>query len=160
MMNLSEVKMGNDKMKPEAGRKRFSLSLRQKRYWGALAAAFVLGLLMAVFLETTQPVGGAEAKFTDLFSSSAIGTKTALISVAIYGIFAPLILYFQHIGMDEQEERAYLLANTASWYFIIVVTPIWWILSRADILPPIQVDIMVISSLAINFIVWGWKKFF
>lgn len=160
MTNLSEADMSDEKVKHDQRRLRVSLSLRQKRYWGAMVAAFVLGLLMAVFLEMTQTVGSAEPKFSDLFSSSAITASTAMIGLAIYGIFAPLILYLQHKGMDEQEERAYLLANTASWYFIIIVAPIWWILSRADMLPPIQLDIMVFSSLAINFSVWAWKKFF
>ena len=159
MMNLQEATMGDGQPKNDRGASKFSLSRRQKQYWGSLVAAAALGLLMGWFLDSTDAPGKDSKDIFDL--SLAIISKSSAISIsALYLISFIIIFTLYHKGMDEQEERAYLIANTASWYFVILSAPIWWILSRSGIAPPIEPMTIATVSFVINISVWAWKKFF
>jgi hypothetical protein len=158
MMNLQEATMGDDPPKNDRGTPKFSLSRRQKQYWGSLAVAAVFGLLTGWFLDSTISLGKDSAHLFDI-SSSIISKNLAIFGSIIYITSFVVIFTLYHKGMDEQEERAYLIANTASWYFIILAIPIWWILSRADIIPPIDGIAIATASFIINLLVWAWKKF-
>jgi hypothetical protein len=158
MMNLQEAGMGDGQPKNDRSASKFSLSRRQKQYWGSLAVAAVLGLLMGWFLDSTGSFGKDSGNIFDI-SSSIIPENLAIFGSALYLISFAIIYTLYHKGMDEQEERAYLIANTASWYFLILAIPIWWVLDRADIAPPIDGITIAIVSFVINISVWAWKKF-
>lgn len=158
MMNLQEATMGDGQPKNDRSAAKFSLSRRQKQYWGSLAVAAVLGLLMGWFLDSTGSLEKDSGNIFDI-SSSIIPNNIAIIGSVLYFISFVIIFTLYHKGMDEQEERAYLIANTASWYFIILAIPIWWILDRANITPPIDGIAIATASFGINLSVWAWKKF-
>lgn len=158
MMNLQEATMSEGQPKNDRGTSKFSLSRRQKQYWGAMAVAAMFGLFTGWFLDSTGSLGKYSGHVFDI-SSSIIPENLAIFGSALYLISFVIIFTLYHKGMDEQEERAYLIANTASWYFIILAIPIWWILDRANITPPIDGINIAIASFVVNLSVWAWKKF-
>jgi hypothetical protein len=158
MMNLQEATMGESEPKKDRSAPKFSLSRRQKQYWGSLIISGMVGVVMALFLKSTNSLGTDTGQMID-FASSTISKSSAIIGSALYIISFITIFTLYHKGMDEQEERAYLIANTASWYFIIMAIPIWWILSRGDIAPPIDGMAIATASFIVNISVWLWKKF-
>jgi hypothetical protein len=159
MMNLQGATMGDDQPKKDRGVSKFPLSRRQKQYWGSLVISSLLGLLMGFFLNSTNSTVADNGQIFD-FSSSVMSKSSAILGSIIYIISFFTIFTLYHKGMDEQEERAYLIANTASWYFIILTIPIWWFLSRANIAPPFDGITIAVASFVINISVWAWKKFF
>lgn len=149
--------MSDSKTGPARGR--WTLTTRQKRYWGAMLIAFVLGLVTVWFLDSAQPAGSEPRQVSDLFTNVQLSARAAIIASLAFFALSAACLYLQHKGMDEQEERAYLIACTASWYVIIAAFPIWWLLSRAALIPPVQFHFILIASLIVNLTVWAWKKF-
>jgi hypothetical protein len=158
MMNLQEATMGESEPKKDRGASKFSLSRRQKQYWGSFAVSAILGLAMIWFMISTGLLD-KDSKHAFDFTSSLISKTSAVIGAVIFVLFEIIVIILYHKGMDEQEERAILIANTATWYFLIIAIPAWWLLSRASILPPFDGLTVAISSLIINLSVWLWKKF-
>jgi hypothetical protein len=157
MMNSQEATMGDGQPKKDRGASKFPFSRRQKQYWGAWAAAFAFGLLTPWFLESA---GMLEPGDVFDLSSSKISNNAAIFGSIIYSISLIIIGVLYHKGMDEQEERAYLIANTASWYFLMLAIPVWWLFDKANIAPQIDGIAIATASLFVNLLVWVWKKFF
>ncbi len=156
MMNLQEATMGEGQPKNDRGTSKFSLSRRQKQYWGAWAASTTFGILTAAFFISSGIIGSGQ--FLN-FSSSEISKNAAIIGSLMYSASLMIVCILYHKGMDEQEERAYLIANTASWYFLMLAIPVWWLLDKANIARPIDGITIAIASLFVNLAVWVWKKF-
>ena len=158
-MSLVEAKMDNGQPKNDRGASKFSLSRRQKLYWSSLILSALLGLAMAWFMKSTDMIAADYWHQFD-FLKPVISKNSAITGAIIYFISILLIYILYHKGMDEQEERAYLIANTASWYFLLAAVPIWWLFSRAGIAPQIDGLDIATAALTINIAVWAWKKFF
>ena len=158
MMSLVEAKMDDGQPKNDRGASKFSLSRRQKLYWSSLILSALLGLVIAWFMQSTEMIG-AESRHPFDFLSQTISKNSAIVSAIIYTISMIAVFTLYHKGVDEQEERAYLIANTASWYFLLAAVPIWWLLSRADIAPSIDGMAIAMASFIVNLAVWAWKKF-
>lgn len=145
--------------KSGSARGRLALTMRQKRYWGAMLLAFLFGLATVWFLDSVQPTGSEPGQLSDLFVNAQPSARTAIIASLAFFALSAIGLFLQHLGMDEQEERAYLIACTAGWYVIITAFPIWWLLSRAALVPPVQFHLILIAALVVNVLIWAWKKF-
>ena len=157
-MSLVEAKMDDGQPKNDRGASKFSLSRRQKLYWSSFIVSATLGLAMSWFMHSTG-ILGINSKHPFDFLSSKISKNIAVTGSIIYFISMITVCILYHKGMDEQEERAYLIANTASWYFLLAAVPIWWLLSRADIAPSIDGMAIAMASFIVNLAVWAWKKF-
>jgi hypothetical protein len=155
---LQEATMGESKPKKDRSAPKFSLSRRQKQYWGAWAASAIFGLATAWFMASTGLIG-ENSKHPFDFSSSTISNNTAIIGSIIYSASMIIVCALYHRGMDEQEEMAYLVANTASWYFLMLAVPVWWLFDKANIAPQIDGIAIAVASLFVNVSVWVWKKF-
>ena len=68
-----------------------------------------------------------------------------------------MIIY--HRAIDDHEERAWLWASMAGWYAFIFPAPVWWVLHRAGMAPPVDAMILFVFSLVANCIVYLWLKF-
>src|SRR3546814_4669555 len=54
----------------------------------------------------------------------------------LLGLAVSMILY--HRAIDDHEERAWLWASLAGWYSFVFPAPVWWMLHRADLAPPVR----------------------
>jgi cytochrome bd-type quinol oxidase subunit 2 len=146
-----EAKMGEGQPKKDRSTSKFSR--RQKLYWSSFIAAAIFGIAMAWFLETT----GGYITHTELFDFSkiTIPKNYAIIGSVMHLLAMTIISFLYHKGMDEQEERSYLIANNFSWYFLLAAVPIWGLLSQADIASPTDGITIAITSLFINIAVWA-----
>lgn len=160
MTNVTEASMGDEKLKPDQRRHRVTLSRRQKQYWGSFIIAALFGVLSGIYLSSVTPSKSSDLNIIDALSQAQISPSSAIIGSVIFALMLISVIVLQHKGMDEQEERAFLIANTVSWYFILIAIPIWWLLNHANLIMPEHGFIIFIFSLVINLAIWVWKKFF
>ncbi len=73
------------------------------------------------------------------------------------GLGAAMVLYNRSI--DDHERRAHHLGAVAGFYAFIVPCPVWWVLARADLAPPVDAMPLVALSMTANAIVYLWFKF-
>lgn len=136
--------------------KRVPLSPRQRRYWRALGLSAVVGGIVGGWLVVDQPEGRSAfelARTGSLSACFAIGAS-ALWTI---GLAVSCILY--HRAIDDHEERAWLWAGLAGWYAFVFSAPVWWVLHRAALAPPVDAMILFILSMIVNAIVYLWFKF-
>jgi hypothetical protein len=142
----------------EAGttKSRRPLTPRQRRYRFALGFAGVLGGIIGAWMAADQPAGSNSfwmAFSGPLSPGFAIGSSLAW----ILGLTISIILY--HRAIDDHEERAWLWAGLAGWYAFVFPAPLWWVLHRADLAPPVDAMLLFLFSMAVNAIVWMWLKY-
>lgn len=140
----------------EAAKTKRPLSPRRKRYRLALGLAAVVGGIVGGWQVADQPVGrsGAELAFNGSLSPTfAIGASL----LWTVGLAIAMLIY--HRAVDDHEERAWLWASTAGWYAVIFPAPVWWVLHRASLAPPVDAMALFILSMVANGIVWLWLKF-
>lgn len=132
------------------------LSPRQRRYWLALGLSGVVGGIIGVWLVLDQPMDrGAIDRFSSGALSPGFAIGASLLWVA--GLTICMILY--HRAIDDHEERAWLWAGLAGWYAFVFPAPVWWVLHRADLTPPVDVMALFLLSLVTNAAVYLWLKF-
>ena len=132
------------------------LSPRRQRYWAAVVLATTTGFAGGMLLLRGRPEGGGPVELLGngpLSASFAIGA--AILWVA--GMAICSILY--HRSVDDHEGQAWLRAGLAGWYAFAFATPAWWLLHRADLLPPVDAMLLFAGSLIVNTIVYLWFKF-
>ncbi|WP_428627210.1 hypothetical protein [Sphingopyxis sp.] len=131
-------------------------SPRQRRYRFALGFAAVVGGIVGGWMVADQPAGrdGLEMAFNGSLSTSfAMGASLFW----ILGLAISMTIY--HRAIDDHEERAWLWAGLIGWYAFIVPAPVWWVLHRADLAPPVDAMLLFLVSMVVNAIVWAWLKF-
>ncbi len=133
-----------------------ALSPRQKRYRFSLGFAAVIGAIAGVWLSADQPAdrGAFEMAFTGSLSTGfAIGASL----IWVVGLLISLAVY--HRAIDDHEERAWLWAGLAGWYAFVFPAPVWWVLHRASLTPPVDAMQLFVFSMLVNAVVWLWLKF-
>ncbi|WP_245798713.1 hypothetical protein [Sphingopyxis flava] len=133
-----------------------ALSPRQHRYWSALGLSAIIGGIIGGWMVLDQETGRDAA---DLFGSGALSPSFALGASLLWagGLAVGMILY--HRAIDDHEERAWLWAGLAGWYAFIFPAPVWWVLHRAALAPPVDVMPLFLVSLLVNGAVYLWLKF-
>ncbi|GAO78991.1 MULTISPECIES: hypothetical protein [unclassified Sphingopyxis] len=140
----------------DVSKPRRRMSPRQKRYWTSLGLAAVIGGIVGGWMVADQ--ADAPHSAATLFSGAltpgfAIGASLAW----AIGLAICMIIY--HRAIDDHEERAWLWASMAGWYAFIFPAPVWWVLHRAGMAPPVDAMILFVFSLVANCIVYLWLKF-
>lgn len=131
-------------------------SPRQLRYRFSLGFAAIVGGIVGGWMVADQPAGrdGFEMAFSGSLSASfAIGAALFW----VLGLAISMTIY--HRTIDDHEERAWLWAGLAGWYAFIVPAPVWWVLHRAAMAPPVDAMLLFLLSMAVNAIVWLWLKY-
>jgi hypothetical protein len=119
----------------------------------SLVSGSVIGFAgVSSALLSNQPVG-------HIYSNAPIGGLQAIIMAILWGMFVPFMLVKSHKIADEHENIAYLWSGTIGSYFFMIITPIWWILDRADIVPPVNAMILLLMTTLISSVVLIWLKF-
>lgn len=130
-----------------------SWSPRKRLYWVSLTLSCALGFVAAMVMQsgTNGPEG--------LFSNAAL-TPTVAIGLSVMwvvGLTIALVLY--HRTVDDHERRAYHLGGLAGFYAFVFPCPVWWVLWRADLAPPVEAMPLFALSLTANALFYFWFKF-
>ena len=101
---------------------------------------------------------GSGLKPTDLFSDAPLPPMIALAIVLMLGIALPVIGYFWHKTVDEQEVDAYKTGALYGFYVYGIGGPLWWFAARGGLVPPLNGVILYYATIAVVGAVWMWKK--
>jgi len=131
-------------------------SPRKRRYWLALGLAALAGAIIGTWsaADGDTPVGTV-AMIADGPANPGFAIGASLLW--LLGLAVSMILY--HRAIDDHEERAWLWASLAGWYSFVFPAPVWWMLHRADLAPPVDAMLLFLLSLVVNAIVYLWMKF-
>lgn len=132
------------------------LSPRRRRYWSALGLSAIVGGVIGGWMQLDQAQSGGAIVFLGngaLSAGFAIGASIFW----VIGLIVGLAIY--HRSIDDHEQRAWLWAGLVGWYAFIFPAPVWWVLHRADLAPPIDAMLLFLVSMVANAIVYLWLKF-
>lgn len=118
-------------------------------------ASGVLGGLTA-FIIMMANRDGDPAYF---FSNAPIPRGIALAIILLLGIAVPVIAYFWHRNVDEQEADAYKTGALYGFYVYALGAPLWWFAARGGLLPPPDGFIIYYATVLVVGAVWMWKKY-
>lgn len=127
----------------------------ERRYARMMLLLLLLGLPLGMLMRL---VASPSALFTNAPLAPAVSALAALLLVVTLG--ATLILY--HRTIDDFEQRAYLWANSLSFYFLALALPSAWLLARGGWIDPVGIGsalVILLASVGINALVWFWLKF-
>jgi hypothetical protein len=123
---------------------------RTRRYWAILGGCGLIGGVLGFTMG--QGTSKSDGSLTSFLTNDAIATTPAMIFAIAWGIAIPIMMWFFHRTIDEVQERAYLWCGMIGWYAVTTITPIWWILGRAKLLPPADAMIILLISMVVSSI--------
>ena len=132
------------------------MSPRQKRYWFALGLAAVIGGVIGGWSVADQPLGRNPI---EIATTGPLSTTFAIGASLFWVIGLAVSMAIYHRAIDDHEERAWLWAGLVGWYAFIVPAPVWWVLHRAAMAPPVDAMLLFILSMVTNGVVYLWLKF-
>jgi hypothetical protein len=134
-----------------------NLPRREKLNQRVMAGSVLLGGVIGIAL-LAAPTGNDND--LSIFSSAPIEPWVAVLLAAIVGIAVPLMSWFWHNRViDEQEADAYRSGALIAIYIYWFVAPVWWLLWRGGLVPaPDGVALYLITMFAAMGI-WFWKKY-
>lgn len=130
-------------------------SRRKRLYWASLVGAGLVGALAGALLYS----GRSDMGVDPFFSSSALSPAIAIaLSILWIGGLAIAVTLYQRV-IDDHEERAYLWAGLAGFYGFVFPCPVWWVLARAGLAPPVDAMLLLLLAFLVNVAVYIWLKF-
>lgn len=132
-----------------------SWSLRKRLYMTSVISSALLGFIAAVLMRSGQ----SDAAANPFFSNSALSPEIAITLALIWGVGISIAVFIYQGAIDDHERHAYLWAGLAGYYAFIVPAPVWWVLARADLAPPVDAMLLFVLTLVVNAAVWLWLKF-
>ncbi len=143
-------------MTDDAHTPRRRASPRQRRYRFAIGFSAAIGAIIGAWMVFDQPAGRDSA--TMMFTGS-LSPNFAIAASLVWTLGLAIAMILYHRAIDDHEERAWLWASLAGWYAFIFPTPVWWVLHRAALAPPVDAMMLFALSLIVNAAVWAWLKF-
>ncbi|WP_448140466.1 hypothetical protein [Sphingopyxis fribergensis] len=132
-----------------------SWSRRKRLYMGSVLGSAVLGLVTAGLMQSGQSDLGANP----FFSNAALTPGIAITLALLWSIGIAIAVSVYQRTIDDHEKHAYLWAGLAGYYAFVIPAPAWWVLSRADLLPPVNAMALFALTLVVNAVVYLWLKF-
>lgn len=130
-----------------SARKTRNLSLLSGLAGGIIAVMLLIGQMLE---------GGSQEP--SIFSSEPIAGWMALVLIAVIAIPIPWLTWKWHNTVDEHEASAYRDGAVIAIYVYALVSAIWWIGWRGDLLPePNGVAIFMVVNL-VWLAVWMWRR--
>ncbi len=130
-------------------------SLRKRLYMTSIIGSALLGFVAAVLMRSGQ----SDAAANPFFSNSALSPEIAITLALIWGVGISIAVFIYQGAIDDHERHAYLWAGLAGYYAFIVPAPVWWVLARADLAPPVDAMPLFALTLVVNAAVYLWLKF-
>ena len=134
-----------------------TLSPRRKRYLTAIGLSLAMGGLIGLWTRAVRP-DTRDTAFL-FFGSPTLTASFAIGASVLWVLGMTICVPLFHRAVDDHEERALLWAGLAAWYAFALAAPVWWLLCRASLLPPVDAMLLFAGSLIVNAIVWLWFKF-
>lgn len=131
-------------------------SRRKRLYVGSLIGSGLLGLISAILIRSGQvgDFGG-----DPFFSNSPLTPGVAMILALLWSVGISIAVIVYQRSVDDHEKQAYLWAGLAGYYAFIVPAPAWWVLARADLVPPVDAMLLFVLTIMVNAVVYLWLKF-
>ena len=92
------------------------------------------------------------------FSNGPVDRTVAIIVTLAYVVLTPIFAFYWHKNADEFEKTAYEKGALLGIYAYSLITPGWWMLTRAEILPPQDPMIVFLIIMGVWGIAWIAKK--
>lgn len=126
-------------------------SPRKRLYWVSTFLAGALGMVSAIMLQSTGD--GA------MFSDTPLSPRLAIALSLFWGVGLSIAVFFYHRSADDHDMYAYNLGARAGFYAFAVPCPVWWLLARADLAPPVEAMPLFIFAMCVNAVAYFWYKF-
>ena len=130
-------------------------SRRKRLYTASIAGSVLLGLLTAILLRSGQ----SDVTADPFFSNSALSPQIEILLALLWGAGISIAVFIYQRTIDDHEERAYLWAGLAGYYAFVIPAPMWWVLARADLAPPVDAMLLFGLTIITNALVYLWLKF-
>lgn len=130
-------------------------SRRKRLYTVSLSLSALLGFSSVIALR----IGVGDRPASDLFSDTTFDPRVAVILSALWVCGMGLSIFLYHRNIDDHEKQAYLWGGLAGFYAIVFPAPAWWLLARAQMMPPVDGMILFLFAVIANGIVYMWLKF-
>lgn len=132
---------------------------KEKLSRNIIMASGFLGGLIGLVLVISSPDFGDDAFV--IFSDSPIPPSIAIIMSAIIGLIIPALTFYWHKNaIDEQESFIARSSALPAFYFFLLAGPIWWILARGDVAPPVNGIWLYFITLTIFYVFYIKNKYF
>lgn len=128
-------------------------SPRKRLYWISLTLSGALGFVAAMVMQA------GTAGTDGLFSNAAMAPMVAIGLSALWVVGLTIALTLYHRTIDDHERRAYHLGGLAGFYAFVFPCPVWWVLWRADLAPPVEAMPLFALSVIANALFYFWFKF-
>jgi hypothetical protein len=148
--------MMEPQMEIERKKDRAPRTERQKRYitWGWAMPA-ILGAVFGAVIAF-----GSDGAWKDIINGTAqLDLAIGLVAAALAGPAFLTIIYKWHKSLDEQEERAVLWGNSLGLYFGMSLWAVWTLLAATNLVPPVDVFIVIALSGGVFAAYWAWQKY-
>jgi hypothetical protein len=86
-------------------------------------------------------------------------TWLAIAAALLWGVMLPIISWRWERVVDEHERQAYRDGAVAGFYVLTIGAPVWWLLSRGGLLPPVDAVALYAAFMVISSLVWAWRKY-
>lgn len=130
-------------------------SPRKRRYMISLIIAVFIGVAASIILR----IGSAENSSLQIYGDGPFSPAAAWALSALWLVGMAVSIFIYQRNVDDHEEKAYLWGGLAGFYAVVFPTPAWWLLARADIVPPVDAMAIFALALAVNAVVYFWLKF-
>lgn len=83
----------------------------------------------------------------------------AVVLAIVWGVVLPIVSWRWERVVDEHEIEAYRRGAVAGFYMMGIGAPVWWLLSRAALVPPVDPIGLYVAVLSVTGGVWIWHKY-
>lgn len=133
-----------------------------QRYAKMLLIIVLLGAPLGAGLAFATLDGDPRDAVERIFLNGALSPTGAILLSAALAVLLGIAVILYHRAIDDHEERAYLWASQIAYYFLAIIIPIFWLLSRGGLVPALTAGgamLMLLASFVIQGAVWAWFKF-
>lgn len=130
-------------------------SHRKRLYTASIIGSVLLGMVAAIMLRSGQ----SDVASDPFFSNSALSPQIAIGLALLWSGGISIAVFIYQRTIDDHERHAYLWAGLAGYYAFVIPAPVWWVLARADLAPPIDAMPLFAVTIVTNAVVYLWLKF-
>jgi hypothetical protein len=119
-----------------------------------LIASIAVALPIGIILGITDDGNAA------LLSNAPVSPGLALLVIGLWCVTMPILSWLWWQRIDEHEADAYRDGAMLSAHVYMIVTPAWWMASRAGWLAPLDPMLMLLAVSVVWGLVWFIRRYF
>jgi len=125
---------------------------KSKKLFGLSGLAAIPGTLVLYYGTFSKEHPAA------MFSNSQVPLWVALFAITSWLLSQAINKWWWYFSADEHERRADDFGNLLGWALFMIVTPAWWVASRAGLLPHMDAMVLWLIAVWISAIGYFWRK--